>query len=176
MLIKIYNPTWPLKELPMQYNHTLRGHIYSCSFHKMFLCDTYTHYDAITQKNCQYVVIKERKHVFITTWNPRWLPIWSSPLGKVIKFLQITRHSTWKFDFGVYSYNLGYKQSHRLHNILVEYDEKHNYAMDSKPSVMDYVNILIFWYFSQSSIFKVLSYTDAQEVNLYEYKPGMLMN
>ena len=30
--------------------------------------------------------------------------------------------------------------------------------------------------FHKISIFKVLSYTDAQEVNLYEYKPGMLMN
>ena len=48
--------------------------------------------------------------------------------------------------------------------------------MDTKTNFMDYVNMLIFWYFSQKNIFKVLSHTDAQEGNLYKSKPGMLMN
>ena len=138
----------------MQYNHTLRGIYTVVHFIKCFYVIPTPIMMPLHTKNCQYVVIKGRKHVFITTWYPRWLPIWSSPLGKVIKFLQITQLSTWRFDFGVYSYNLGYKQSHRLHNILVQYGEKHNYAMDSKPSVMDYVNILIFWYFSQNVNFQ----------------------
>ena len=58
---------------------------------------------------------------------------------------------------------------------LVEHDEKHNYAMDTKPNFTECVNMLIFWYFShiQKNIFKVLSHTDAQEVNLYKSKPGM---
>ena len=35
---------------------------------------------------------------------------------------------------------------------LVEHDEKHIYAIDTKTNFMDYANMLIFWYFSQKPI------------------------
>ena len=42
------------------------------------------------------------------------------------------------------------KQSHRIHNFLVEHDEKHNCAIDTKTSFMDCMNVFIY-----SGIFKL---------------------
>ena len=98
-------------------------------------------------QNCQDVVIKERKHVFITTWNPRWLPVWPSPLGKVIKIYKSPniQHR----DLILVSIPTFWSTNNHTEytTFFVEHEEKHNYSMDSKPSFVDYVNIHIFWYF-----------------------------
>ena len=62
MLMNIWNPRWPPRELSMQYNQTLQGYTYSFSFHKLFLCNTYTYYDSIS--HTQLTWFKKRKLVF----------------------------------------------------------------------------------------------------------------
>ena len=54
-----------------QYNHALRGHIYGCSFHKLFLCDTYTHIDAISLKTLSICFNKRKETCFHNNLKPK---------------------------------------------------------------------------------------------------------
>ena len=180
MLISIWNPRWPPRELSMQYNHTLQGHAYSFSFHKLFLCTckTYTHYDTISQTRLTWFCKNEtkRKHVFQHNLKSKMATNRAGDIYEICKnwiTFPISYIENW---FRVYAYILRREQVPWIYKVSLEYwkkqnNEKHNFNTPKQFSqINEYAHFL---QKSQSSLMhkKQIHISQNWGVNEYiEYK------